>query len=1713
MEKVNHILLRYYVENNAQSEVISIIPETAMLYQTMSTKSKLEITDIYFYLKEDGVNIEKIKWIKMYNSKLEGFQIIFPNSTIDIYDNIEIILLIAINQAIEKSCLEEILTNLEDKKKNLNDILQLTNNNKGIKSNVNAVIEEKKEIDTDIIILYANPIVCQKSNGQISAMKEDNIDYESEIELFKGVFEESKKSIKVQIDIANLDNLTKAIKKEPIIFHISCHGSFHYEGDENVFGFNFEDNKGKVCYYSTKDLETLFRYINPTKKFPIDICFLSTCHSASAANLFSETIAKCVICVNSQTKILDKAAQIFAQTFYKKLLEGKSILESFEISKNLVASSFTQGCCCSHLHSENCKNHSHNSHVKKCDCVFPETNAHSFLCGWAKDKIQNCGYNKIEKKDKILLCCCGSPDTVHSESQKFQIVTSTANREFLNEIPFPNLQSGKMEITNENCSLNYNIYCEYKTSLLGRHLILYDIVEFFSSQTNNANRIVNIYNIERGYNKKNFAKFVGKYLFERNFFPQGVFNITIPDNVASIEDIEQIVMSNVDIMNGFANFEMFCSVYDFSRLLLIIYFNSTDNKKLKMIYSFFELILSLTKQIKVVYVSRVKLKQFENIVPKTILLGPISDLDMATLFLDIIDNDKIPEHLQNKETLCKHPLIQNLKGIPNQVYIMKNLLENKKENFDGIITRVIYMKAYENQMIDELKKKFSDYSHKMKEVFILFILIQSGICEDEIESLYGADCVKNLKNRTIFSCSKLYRSRTIYSLNFSNLNLKDFNESNLSIISSMKIIIYYAYHLRIMSNDTRNHFQFKPWDLSSLNTFSIWTRFDSSFHNLIRSSLKSKFQKDNKVYKSLSISQIKIRFLYIYKNLSILLSNHELIDDIQAMKSLENKDTYDEFLYSLEEISICLPTMLKIFHSNQEACKKITELYKLLSQFDLKLAKYRLVLFEHYLTKKPFAKPLLDEIIENMKNDYLCESESYIAFGLVNRFSKDVSLSYFNKAYDIYRLNIDKMGEMRISYLIMHLLIGSWEEYFEDIKEHFDNALKLSEELNQLWYKIHILFLQAKILYYQKDFFASENLIQEIKKMTTNFKDKNYILDELNILLNKIYAKNDIERQNLFSFLIHKPLESKADIIKRKRSSSSIFKSQSDIEDILSQGVYFYKSSLRELIKESFASLEKKIIVKFDAMNAYNFAYALKCSGKVLYISSEFTIDDFNSLYIDKEESVEFEQMIKDLKISTIKYDILIIAIANSQRLIKIFNDMKIQYKYIITFDIPKDVVKYSYLFINECVMNLIENFISDFLTEYIEDQIHIESIFEENRKNFDENYKDLVRRINLMLNKKINCSSRVCFIHFDKSFPVEQRISLNDKGEVEDVSMFKRISGFEISKKPFINSKIYKKTIIESIFENLIVNVYASKDIGVKIIKDDILMYINENNYFNMGMFVFDLKGIDTLKELKELLDSNENFQKIQKTFMVNNQNKSVDLIKSISSYSNSTIIKLASKSSATIIDGYRRSDKYENIKSKSIIILYNISDELINGCELASFFNSSNYLSNSHLVMFSDIKIEDCDANIAIPYLNEMQSAILFIYYLERLSIINQIENEGKSMLSKLCDSEIIKLCKGKNKDIKKFALMTNSTLIDNVTEMMKRKDKEKEIIITKQSTESSEESTIDSMWNNLGKIINKISYEKGEYINFEATNIINMKNVFCQDNDLEEFIMSFK
>ena len=55
IEPEYQILIRYYLENNSNSELITIIPETAMLFETTTNKHKIDITDIYLFLKFDAV--------------------------------------------------------------------------------------------------------------------------------------------------------------------------------------------------------------------------------------------------------------------------------------------------------------------------------------------------------------------------------------------------------------------------------------------------------------------------------------------------------------------------------------------------------------------------------------------------------------------------------------------------------------------------------------------------------------------------------------------------------------------------------------------------------------------------------------------------------------------------------------------------------------------------------------------------------------------------------------------------------------------------------------------------------------------------------------------------------------------------------------------------------------------------------------------------------------------------------------------------------------------------------------------------------------------------------------------------------------------------------------------------------------------------------------------------------------------------------------------------------------------------------------------------------------------------------------------------------------------------------------------------------------------------------------------------------------------------
>ena len=161
IEPEYQILIRYYLENNSNSELITIIPETAMLFETTTNKHKIDITDIYLFLKFDGVNTEKIKWIKIYNKILNGFEYLTHQTQIDVEHNMEISLLVATNQKIENHYYEEVINSLENRKKSLQGVLILNTfyNSKGqIYKREDCFLFEKLILESDLVLGFCSKI-------------------------------------------------------------------------------------------------------------------------------------------------------------------------------------------------------------------------------------------------------------------------------------------------------------------------------------------------------------------------------------------------------------------------------------------------------------------------------------------------------------------------------------------------------------------------------------------------------------------------------------------------------------------------------------------------------------------------------------------------------------------------------------------------------------------------------------------------------------------------------------------------------------------------------------------------------------------------------------------------------------------------------------------------------------------------------------------------------------------------------------------------------------------------------------------------------------------------------------------------------------------------------------------------------------------------------------------------------------------------------------------------------------------------------------------------------------------------------------------------------------------------------------------------------------------------------------------------------------------
>ena len=341
--------------------------------------------------------------------------------------------------------------------------------------------------------------------------------------------------------------------------------------NKNNFYVYFQDSLGKLHKFVIKKLQNLLKSNKSNIEAQIEFFFKSTCYSEAIAEIFKSAGIPAVICVQSQTQVLDEAAEGFGQFFYKSLIEGNTIKNSFDYAKTMMSTKYDNKskytpCCCFHKHKDECvwKNKSidrreglgHIDHMKSCNCKYSESHIHKKDCFWV-DKLE---YQPkiIFHKDNLIKVCCCSPEIAHDESKKF-LIKIDSNYE--GERIFSNLENGSLEIKNKNCFFNLKFSVDIRTSLIGRNKELYNIIDVLCNENSLKNhRLVTIYGCN-GIGKQTFVKMVGRYTYERKFFSDGVIYIDNKNDMNERKIISQIAFN----LNNFnVNGNKYWNLYDFT---------------------------------------------------------------------------------------------------------------------------------------------------------------------------------------------------------------------------------------------------------------------------------------------------------------------------------------------------------------------------------------------------------------------------------------------------------------------------------------------------------------------------------------------------------------------------------------------------------------------------------------------------------------------------------------------------------------------------------------------------------------------------------------------------------------------------------------------------------------------------------------------------------------------------------------------------------------------------------------------------------------------------------------------------------------------------------------------------------------------------------------------------------------------------------------------
>ena len=295
--------VEYYLTEGPNYQRVNSIP-----FSSCIKKESFNCEDIFELIDNQKLlDIYKLDDFKYLDSKKGVFKPI-TNNKISINDE-KIILEFHIS---EKK--NNILYELKKTKENIND--EIIN----LKYKLNKLSDSSRQYD--LIYLYASPIISDdnfnESNAPISYMKE--------IRIITDLMKNKNKKFNCKFECIDEKILREVlINNKTKILYISAHGV--YDGNYSLLVENLEEN-GLKQEININSLEFILKssYINLSH---IDLVIVSTCFSEDFAEEFIKFGVKNVIYIKKLTEVIDDISVAFVEYFYKFLIKGETIEQSY----------------------------------------------------------------------------------------------------------------------------------------------------------------------------------------------------------------------------------------------------------------------------------------------------------------------------------------------------------------------------------------------------------------------------------------------------------------------------------------------------------------------------------------------------------------------------------------------------------------------------------------------------------------------------------------------------------------------------------------------------------------------------------------------------------------------------------------------------------------------------------------------------------------------------------------------------------------------------------------------------------------------------------------------------------------------------------------------------------------------------------------------------------------------------------------------------------------------------------------------------------------------------------------------------------------------------------------------------------------------------------------------------------------------------------------